>query len=228
MDTDTLDTAAYDTQALAMTAELGAISPITNDEELQAVGSVFKDAAGNIKVLEAHMKPQIDNAHATHKKLTTLRNTLTAPFKTIRADADKKLSAYRQEQERIAREKQAELDKKAREDAEATRLAEAEALEAQGNTEQADAVLEAPIIPEPVAPVAPIAKVQGLSGRKTYSAEVTDMVALCKAIGDGSQPHNLVTANSTALNGMARALKSNLNIPGVKVVTKTSTSARGL
>jgi len=226
MDTTTLDTAAYDTQALALREQLTAIEPITNNEELQAVGSVFKDAAGNIKALEAHMEPQIQDAHAKHKKLTTLRNTLTAPFKTLRADADKKLSAYRQEQESKAREEQAKADKIAKDKAEADRLAEAEALEAAGNTEQAEAVLDAPITPEPAAPPPPIAKVDGLSGRKTYSAEVMDMVALCKAIGDGSQSSNLVQPNSTALNGMARALKSNLNIPGVKVVTKTSTSAR--
>ena len=223
-----IDTSAYDTQALALRKQLSAISPITSDAELQIVGSVFKDAAGNIKVLEAHMKPQIDEAHARHKKLTTLRNKLTAPFHAIKDDADKKLSAYRREQERIAAEARAKAEKEAQEAAEAKRLEEAEALEAQGNIEQASAVLDAPVIPEPVAPPPPIAKVDGLSGRKTYSAEVTDMVALCKAIGEGHANVELVQPNSTALNGMARALKHNLNIPGVKVIVKTTTSARGL
>ncbi len=221
-----LNTAKFNQHALALREQMGAIEPISNDQEFQVIGSVLKDAAGNVKSLEAHMAPQIADAHAKHKKLTALRNTLTAPFKQIRVEADKKLTVYRQEQQRIAAEAQAKAGKEAREAAEAIRLEEAAALEAEGRTDLADAVLEAPVMAEPVAPPPPVATVDGLSGRKTYKAEVIDMKALCKAIGDGSQPVDLVTANSSALNGMARALKSNLNIPGVKVIVKESTSAR--
>ena len=221
-----VDTTQYDSQALALREQIAAIAPITSDAELQIVGSVFKDATANIKNLEEHMDGPIKDAHAKHKRLTELRNKLTAPFKQIKADADSKLTTYRREQQAKAAEEQRKADEEARKRAEDARLAEAEALALSGKREQAEAVLDAPIMPEPVAPPPPIATVEGVSSRRTYSAEVVDMRKLCAAIAEGKAQVEFVTANQTVINSMARALKNNFCVPGIKVVMKESTSAR--
>jgi hypothetical protein len=54
-----------------------------------------------------------------------------------------------------------------------------------------------------------------------WYAEVSSLQMLCKAIAEGKQPVTLIQANMTALNSMAKALKSSMNIPGVVAKSKT-------
>ena len=82
-----------------------------------------------------------------------------------------------------------------------------------------------PVLPVVAAtPAAP--KVSGLSFRETYKAEVTDMRALVQAVASGAQPITLLQANQTALDGMARALKEALAIPGVRLVKDRIAASR--
>lgn len=68
-------------------------------------------------------------------------------------------------------------------------------------------------------------KVKGVSTRKTYSAEVTDLMALVKAVAAGQAPLAYVTANEKVLDAQARALQDQFVCPGVKVVDKTIMAA---
>jgi len=61
-------------------------------------------------------------------------------------------------------------------------------------------------------------KTKGFSSRENWSAEVTDIKALCRAVADGKTAENLVGANMPALNQMARAMKQAFNVPGVRAV----------
>jgi hypothetical protein len=75
-----------------------------------------------------------------------------------------------------------------------------------------------------VAPAVP--KVGGISYRDTYSAKVTDLIALVKFVAANPTHVGLLKANEVALNAQARSLKAQMRIPGVEVV-KTRDVAAG-
>ena len=105
---------------------------------------------------------------------------------------------------------------------------ELEQAEASGaSADEIQAMIEMPR-PAPVAvAVAPTYEsVRGISTQKRYRADVHDIRALCRAIGEGKVPVNYVTANTTALNAAARAAREMLAIPGVRVVVDVTTSVR--
>ncbi len=80
----------------------------------------------------------------------------------------------------------------------------------------------------PVPTLAPrVAAPAGVSTVQRWRAEVTSLQLLCRAIADGKVPVHYVEANMTALNGLARANKQALNVPGVRAVPETTVSARG-
>lgn len=76
-----------------------------------------------------------------------------------------------------------------------------------------------------VAPRA-VAAPAGISTSQKWKAEIVSLQQLCRAIADGKVPAHYVEANMTALNGMARANKQALNIPGVRAVADFSVTAR--
>lgn len=56
--------------------------------------------------------------------------------------------------------------------------------------------------------------------REYWSAEVTDLMALCQAVVAGKVPIGAISPNSTFLNGMAKNLQKAMSIPGVKAVSR--------
>jgi hypothetical protein len=130
--------------------------------------------------------------------------------------------------EQIAREHAEELERRI-ETAEAFGDAP-EVIAALCNTPEPEPVRLAPEMPVyvPAPTVAPrYVAPAGVSTTQRWKAEVTSLRLLCRAIAEGTVPAHYVEANMTALNGMARANKQALNIPGVRAVADTTVSARG-
>ena len=139
--------------------------------------------------------------------------------------------AAQRERERLeadARAK-AEVERKRLEVAAEERMvAEALEAEAHGDTEAAAQILAAPpapvvVMPEPIfvpPPQIEVPKADGISTREVWKAEVLDFAALVAAVASGQQSIAFLLPNQTALDGMARAQKGVLAIPGVKAVVK--------
>ena len=69
-----------------------------------------------------------------------------------------------------------------------------------------------------IAPTPPqAAETPGLATRTLLRAEVTDLPALCAAIGRGEISANLVTPNASKLNSLAVAFGLGAKIPGVRI-----------
>lgn len=135
-----------------------------------------------------------------------------------------KLLTYQQEENRKAAEERARAEAAA--EIERKRLAaEAQAAKESGD-ETTAAVLEATsqVVTAPVM-TAPRTKVSGISTRTTWSAEVTSLIDLVKHVAANPDQIGLIEANMKALNGMAKALKENLHIPGVKSVSTQAIAA---
>lgn len=161
-----------------------------------------------------------------HKGLTSLRSTLTEPPEQANRMLNRKATDYETEQERLARAEQVRLEEQARKREEESRLIDAAELEQAGQAEEAAAVLQAPM-PQPVIHVpAQVAKIEGVTRRTTYRAEVTDLMALIRHVAAHPDLVNLLAANTTALNAMARAQRLELRLPGVRAVAEVSRAVR--
>lgn len=124
---------------------------------------------------------------------------------------------------------------------EAALVAAAEAEAAGASTDAINAILEQPdavveemqaVLAQPVIAVAiPAAptyeRAAGVSVAKTYRAEVVDVRKLAAAVGAGLWPVNLIEANQSALNAMARASKGSIQIPGVRFVEDATVRSSG-
>jgi len=144
-------------------------------------------------------------------------------LKPLEEEKEKKVSAMQiwfDEQARIRRAEQARLEEEARKAAEEATLEQAMALEKNGHREEAEAVIAAPVVAPAVYVPPTVPKGMGQFMRKNWGAEVTDLMALVKAVAAGTVPIQAIEANTVFLNQQARALKSALQYPGVRAVEK--------
>jgi len=195
---------------------------ISNQSEQIIASEKLKEVKGEIKKARAKLDPICDAAHKAHKANTDLRSELISPFQEAEKVIKQKLVTFMDEEEEKARKKQAELDAKARREEEKRRkeLEErAEKWEEKGNEEKADMLRDeaevATVAPQVAASA--VAKVQGISISKVWKWEITDINAL---------PHEYLIVNEQALNAMAKALKDNAKIPGVRIYSERSLSAK--
>jgi hypothetical protein len=125
------------------------------------------------------------------------------------------------EQERLRREEQRRLEEEARKRAEDEQIAAALQAEADGDKESAQAILDEPVfVPPVVVPKAPVQPSRLTAGRENWTAEVTDLPALVRAVAAGTASLSYIQPDLVALNQIARAQKSTMTIPGVRPVCK--------
>ena len=232
--TDALDAGSIVIEAdfaegtLAMLAGISTIKVNITDADSYAT------AAGELAKIKAVAK-KID---ADRKELTKPLDDEKAkvmdyvrPYTTALGNAElafkNALLAYEQEQTRRRELAEAEEAERLRKQQEAL-AKRAEKAEASGHEEKAETLREQAATAVYVAP-APIAappKVSGLSSRKTYSAEVTNLMDLVKAVAEGRAPLKYLVADMKVLNTIAGALKNDFDVPGVKLVISASLSSR--
>lgn len=178
-----------------------------------------------IKELEARRKEITGPLDAAKKSVMDLFRQPIEMLEKAGKILGTALVNYDNEQARIKRERQALLDAEARKERE--RLAEeAAALAEAGRTEEAAAKLDTAAVISAPTVEAVAEKPSGISYTERWHAEVTDIVALCRFVAENPDQRELVTANTVALNGMARALKGSMRIPGVKPVSERTTTVR--
>jgi hypothetical protein len=226
---------------------------VRDQPSLDRAGDMLKTIKATRAEIDATFDPIISKAWASHKEAVAQKKRVDAPFVEAERVLKLGIGGYLTEQERLRQAEELRLreeaDRAQREaEAETRRLqAEAECLHAEEIERQIEeaeaegasrAVIEhlasqpAPVVAvEPVFMPAPVVAstvtpVQGISAREIWSAEVTDIVALAAHIAANPQYRNLIAPNMTALNQLARSLKSAMRIPGVKAVSTSNIAAR--
>lgn len=135
------------------------------------------------------------------------------------------LSAWDEEQERIRRQKEAEAAEALRKEREALEK-KAEKMAAKGQVEKAAETL-AQSMSMPTAVVAPEPeRAAGISFRDNWKAEVTDLRALVEAVAAGKVPLRALEASEKFLGAQAKALREEMNYPGVRVYKDRVVAAR--
>lgn len=205
---------------------------ISNDEQFQAMAAFSRGIRALQKKISEPFDRITEEAKETKRAAQSTINTaneekekLLAPTKQAEAIVDGKLIEYqeletkrRQEEARIAQE----AAFKAQQDA---KLAAAVQADQNGNQKLATAILEAKS-PTVAIRAQEAPKAAGLGIATYYSAELVDFDALLTAIiEDIKTPESesrglkqLISFNQVAANGLARALKTQFNVPGVRLV----------
>jgi hypothetical protein len=203
-------------------SETAAQYQITTSEEYEHGAQIVKELKAMQSEVSRTFDPIVEKAYQAHREATAQRAKYLDPLK----DGEKRVKAAmadwtRKEQARIMAER------KAAEEAAALERAALEAAKKQsyedalkaGDLQAAREIASIDTVAE-IKVVEPVqAKVAGVSTRKTYRAEVTDLAALVKAAVDVPQYLSFLSANEQALNALARAAKTtSCAIPGVRFI----------
>jgi len=200
---------------------------ITDDKSYTAAAALLVRAKAGQKKVDEFFGPTVRATNTAHKTALAAFNFLMAPLKAGERHLKDEIRDYGQQLKLRQARKQREADEAARKIAEAERQADVKALEDAGEKEAAVEVAAAPVAVTHV-DVAPEVEVKGVHMVTRWHAEVTDIKALCKAVGSGKQPINLVQADMKVLNKLATALQANMNIPGVRALSTNSVSSRSV
>lgn len=215
-----------ETMALAWPDEARAII-VSDQESYDHAAKALASIANTEKEVKAHHAPMKTTAHEAHRAAVAAEKRFLNPLNEAKKIIKSNIVQWTTAQAKI----QAEADRKAREEAERKeedeRLARAEEAEKAGKSEtEVEEIIDTPA-PVKVAPAAPTyEKAASVSTRETWSAEVTDLKSLCKAVAEGNAPIQAVQANMPFLNSIARSSKSATDIPGVKAVMETNVVTR--
>lgn len=204
---------------------------VNNQDDYDKASAFIKGVKGLQKKVEDTFKPIVKKAHAVWKEAKEQEKKHFEPLKEaeriVKAAALvwwEAEEAKRQEDERKAREKAAEAERK--------RIAELEAQaanhEEKGRFDKAEerrqAAQEVYVPPEPV--VSGPEKAQGQAIRVTWKAEVTDLKALVRAVAEGRAPSSFIQADLVAINKQARATQDTMKIDGIRFYSKKEMAVR--
>ena len=196
---------------------------------------------GDLVKMMMHRRRKIEDKRTSLvgplNKVVTDINALFKPprdqIDKIVTAAKKKMNTFAQAQQAIADERrkqeQAAAEKERREAQElAEKLRKKAGQEAAPIAETLEAQAE-----ESVQKAAAPAKVAVSRGReasvsttKTWKAEVTDVLALAKAVAEGRLPPNLIEPNMRALQDLSRKTKTAREVDGVRYYEHVTTSVR--
>lgn len=190
---------------------------IATAEEYAASAERLKAGKAFVDKVTQSFKPILDKIHDSLNSARDLRDSITTPVESHR----KLIEQARYDYEARVKAEQAAANARALKLAEEAAQADREQLAAMGLE---DMITADPLLPAPM-PIA-LPKSPGISGRKQWSAEVTDEAALFMAVASGKAPRECLMVNQVFLNSLAKAAKTTLNIPGVKAVFRPVTSVR--
>lgn len=188
---------------------------ITDDRTLNLANESFQLATKLAKLFEEERKKRTDPLNAQAKAIKASFDLIIDPTLSVKAIMDKKIMDYRKaERERIEQE-QIAAERERQRLADEQRKSELNDAEARGI--QAPPPLELPdVLPPPASiPQASRTTVGTVFTKKEWKATVTDLKALCAAIGRGEAPSGFVEPVASALNAQAKLVKGPSPYPGV-------------
>lgn len=204
------------TKRASSTLKLADAFTITEPGDFELAAKELASVGKTIDAIDAFRKDITRPIDEAKKKIMDRFKPALALLEQAKGTLNRKMLAYRDEEDRKRREAQAKLDEAARKEREKLE-AEARKLAAKGKSEQAAEKLAAAAgTVAPVVAPAAVPAVKGVASRRTWKAEVNDIVALCRAVADGHVAPIAVEANMVFLNEQARSLEDHFNIPGCR------------
>ncbi len=199
--------------------------PVTDLASYQHAGEVRGLVKQYLRRVAEVLDPIIRAAFAAHKVAVEQKKKLEAPALEVERALKGRMEAWDQAERERLRTEQARAAAAAREEAQAAAF-----LAAEQRGDEAAMPAIAADLPASVAvftpPPPPAPRAEGIYYRVTWTAEVTDLMALVQAVALGQAPLKVLQADQGVLNGMARALKESLALPGVHSVARRDSHSR--
>ncbi|MDD5220749.1 MAG: hypothetical protein PHV11_09300 [Candidatus Bipolaricaulis sp.] len=201
---------------------------VTNADEYSYGTDFLKKIKEAQKKVTDYFSPMKSKAHEAWKQICNNEGELLTPLKSAEDTTKRKLLNWKMEDDRKREEErrrlQAEADEKARIERERLEK-QAEKLKTpelkEQRLEQAQNII-APVIEVQTA----VPKVEGISVRKIWKAELTDKAAFIKATANDPNLMALITVDMSALNRIASATKGGVTYPGVRFFEETTMASR--
>lgn len=194
------------------------------DEATYSAAAMF---ARNIKTAAARVagffEPMKSGAYNAWKAICNKENEFKKPLDAAEKTIKAKMGTYQAEQDRIRREKEAELLRQQREEAE-RREKEAYELAQQGKAQEAaKAFAEAVKIDEQKVVIEAAPKAAGVTYRTEYQVTVTDEKTVPAYVGGVC----IRPVDTAMLKKLATTAKGKLDIPGVQIIEARVPVIRG-
>jgi hypothetical protein len=189
---------------------------ITNGDELSAAAELLQTIKGLIGKVKDTFDPIVKKAHAAHKEATTQRKKHLDPLEEADATIRRAITRYTTELERKARE-EAEAKRIEAEEAQQEASEKAKEAEESGDHFAADTASVVDHFAADTADTVSTPKVDGLSFRTVIKYRVVD---------EGAIPREYLLVNDTKIKNMIRALGNETNIPGIELYEEQQTIVR--
>jgi hypothetical protein len=205
----------------------GRVAIAIRDREDYEVAVARREQAKNfIENVDAIFQPIKEKAYAAYKAVLDQVKKAKEPVVEQLAILDGELAAWHDSERLRVEREESEARCQAALEAERLQAAKAEEARAMGYDEDSvQALLETPL-------QVSIRRVEAITGgvtaRDAWSAEVIDLLELVKFVAGDRRYLHVLRAVEPELNKLARAMKENMDIPGVKAVraTKIATKRR--
>lgn len=206
--------AALQQQVVSMQQTVGALKIMNAEQYLQAA-EVSKGIAALRKEVANTFDPIIAKAHAAHKEACEQKRKVLSPLEDNQKKVDTLILAWDREQERVRREEEERQRAEAKRLEDERAIQEAEQLQAQGEHELADHVLETQACaPAPMVSIpSSVPKVQGLAKRVNWRWRVKNADLI---------PRQYLMPDEVAIGGVVRSLKDKTQILGIEVYSEDS------
>lgn len=197
-------------KALTMTERVDGLE-VVDGETYKAAGLIWKEIKDFRKKVSETFDPIIKAAHLAHKQAKAKKDEVDKPMEAAQKKIKSLMAEYDYQQEEIRRKEETRLLEIKRKEEEELRLKEAAKAEAAGREDIVEAILDAPINPEPVVVKKSTPKVEGLSYRTIWKFRV---------INPDLVPRQYLKVDDVKLGGVVRALKGQTEIPGVEIYSE--------
>ena len=201
---------------------------VLNSDDRALALSTLKQVKEKRSAIVAFFEPMKTAAHAAWKKIVAAEKEWTDKCDAVESSVKRVVLAYDDEQAKIlAREQarlQAEADEAARKERERLKK---EAARLKTPEKREERLAQAASVAAPVIQVAAPEKMEGVSTRKVWSAQIVSMADLVKAAASGNElAMSFLCFNQSAAAATARATKGAVTVPGVKFVESGSLAIR--
>lgn len=210
------ETKPEDSTALTV-QEMRAIRTIPDADGYQKVANAVLLLKQAIKAKQEEYEPDIKRARGVVEGLRKGLALFVEPWEAAIGYAKSLMVAFDTEQARIARQKQLELERQAKEKQEAEALEVAYELEKAGCGQEATRVLSNMEELPPVVVQKQTPKSDGISYRDVWKFEITDANQI---------PREYLKVDEVKIGGVVRAMKGATNISGIRVYSEKIVTAK--
>lgn len=147
---------------------------VADAESYSHAGDLMRIVKAGIDEVKKRLAPAKAQAYAAHKAIVQLEKDAIDPRHEASSIYSAKRLAWQAEEDRKRRVEEDRLRAIEVKRAEDQRLAEATRLEDEGRTEQAQAVIEAPIVPAPVVLRTTVPESKGVSVRENWTMQIVN------------------------------------------------------